>query len=264
MFLFPFTIAISAIVAFHRAHASPVTSHKYVRQRDTPTDYASQKFNGTLPLGYEVDTDLENSDRCDIDFCAGTIDSGNTAYVCGDARLGPVILPSCLPLSTLVGGSTTYGRFGGLCPGEFISMWTNYASAGEVSWFMYPFSDGFANNTAGSPIRGHMTLKPGTQVDRFGSARGNFVASAGSPYSQRALPPANLDFDMNDPTQVPYNYHVYEVEKAVVVIGGPVAPWFGQPGLGMQFLLPKSIEALIKDGVLSEIAVTQQCSAKAG
>lgn len=69
---------------------------------------------------------------------------------------------------------------------------------------------------------------------------------------------------MNDASQVPYNYHIYEVEKVIVVIGGPVAPWFGQPGLGMQFLLPKSIDALVKDGVLSEIVVTQQCAAKAG
>jgi hypothetical protein len=184
--------------------------------------------------------------------------------VCGDARLGPVILPSCLPLSTLVGNLINYSRFGGLCPGEFLSMWTNYAPAGQTGWFLYPFSDGFANDTAGSPIHGHMTLRPGTQVDRFGSAQGNFVASVGSPYSQRALPPANLDFDMDDPSQVPYNYHVYEVEKAVVVIGGPVAPWFGQPGLGMQFLLPKSIEALIRDGVLSETILNQECPARFG
>jgi hypothetical protein len=69
---------------------------------------------------------------------------------------------------------------------------------------------------------------------------------------------------MGDPSQVPYNYHVYEVEKAVVVIGGPVAPWFGQPGLGMQFLLPKSIEALIRDGVLSETILNQECPARFG
>jgi hypothetical protein len=48
------------------------------------------------------------------------------------------------------------------------------------------------------------------------------------------------------------------------VIGGPVAPWFGQPGLGMQFLLPKSIEALVRDGVLSETVVKQECTARVG
>lgn len=205
---------------------------------------------------------MQNTSRCDIDFCAGTINSRNNAYVYGDARLGPVILPSCLSLTALIESSTTYSRFGGLCPGEFLSTWTNYAPTGKVGWFFYSFADGFANNTAGSPIRGRMTLKPGVKVDRFGSVRGNFVAPAGSPYDQRALPPANMDYDSKDASQVPYNYHVYEVEKAVVVVGGPVAPWFGQPGLGMQFQLPKSVGALIEDGVLSEVIVEEKCSVK--
>lgn len=118
-------------------------------------------------------------------------------------------------MSSLLDGSTSYHRFGGLRSGEFLSAWTNYAAAGQMGWFVYPFADGFANNTAGVPVRCRMTLKPGMLVDRFGSITGTFVAPAGSPYDQRALPPANLDFDSKNASHVPYNYHVYEVKMPV-------------------------------------------------
>jgi hypothetical protein len=125
---------------------------------------------------------------------------------------------------------------------------------------MYPFADGFANTTAGVPIRGRITLKSGILLDRFGGATGTFVAPARSPYDQRALPPANLDFDAKNGSQTPFNYHIYEVKKSVVVVGGPVTPWFGQPGFGTRFQLPGPISDLLSDGVLVEIAVEQKCN----
>jgi hypothetical protein len=271
---------IFAAFVLQHVNAAPIVEANAVGRRESiVVDHDYAIGNNTKPAGYEVDVcfrkpvlqlkpyltllqiDLRNTSRCDTNFCAGTIDSGNKAYVCGDARLGPVILPSCLPLTFLI-GSTTYSRFGGLCPGEFLSTWTNYAPPGKAGWFLYPFSDGFANNTAGLPIRGRITLKPGVKVDRFGGVTGNFVAPAGSPYDQRALPPANLDFDAGDASQVPYNYHVYEVEKPLVAVAGPVAPWFGQPGLGTQFQLPASIAELLKNGTLKEVFVEQKCNVR--
>ena len=162
-------------------------------------------------------------------------------------------------MTSLIDSSTNYSRFGGLCPGEFLATWTNYPPPGKSGWFFYPFADGFANNTAGVPIRGRLTLKPGALVDRFGGVQGNFVAPAGSPYDQRALPPANLNWASGYTSQVPYNYHVYKVKKPVVVVGGPVAPWFGQPGFGMQFQLPSTVEKLLGDGVLEEVVVEERC-----
>jgi hypothetical protein len=207
-----------------------------------------------------IQIDVQNRERCDQDFCAGTIDSGDRTYVCGDARLGPTLLPSCLPLTSVIEGTSNYSRFGGLCPGEFLSAWTNYASPGQQGWFFYPYADGFANNTAGKPIHGRLTLKPGMQVDRFGGVQGTFLAPAGTPYNQRALPPANLNPPPGNGTQVPYNYHVYQVNKPVVVIGGPVASWFGQPGFGTQFQLPRTVAALLRDAVLEEIVVEEKCN----
>ena len=62
----------------------------------------------------------------------------------------------------------------------------------------------------------------GMKLDRFGSEYGSFLSPAGAPYSQRALPPSNLDTPTSDPSY-PYNYHVYEVAKPFVVLSGPIA-----------------------------------------
>jgi hypothetical protein len=101
--------------------------------------------------------DLQNTSRCDESFCVGTYDSGSKVYVCGDARLGPVVLPACLPLTSFIDSSTAYAPFGGLCPGKFLSTWTNYAPPDKPAWFIYPFADDFANNTAAISIHGRLT-----------------------------------------------------------------------------------------------------------
>ena len=58
---------------------------------------------------------------------------------------------------------------------------------------------------------GQQRLPVGLLIDRFGSEYGKFLAPADSPYSQRALPPQNLDTPESKPTY-PYNYHVYKVK----------------------------------------------------
>jgi hypothetical protein len=89
-------------------------------------------------------------------------------------------------------------------------------------------------------------------------ARGIYIPTADTPYSQRSLPPYNLDTDPKSP-QFPYNYHIYEVLKTLTVVGGPIAPWFGQPGLGTQFYIGKigNITTLIKDGYLERVDTSE-------
>ncbi len=54
----------------------------------------------------------------------------------------------------------------------------------------------------------------------------------------------------------PYNYHLYRVIEAFEVIAGPIAPWFGQPGQGVQYMLNTSILALIDGGFLERANLT--------
>jgi hypothetical protein len=83
---------------------------------------------------------------------------------------------------------------------------------------------------------------------------GSYISAADAPYSQRALPPSNLDTNPSAP-DFPYNYHIYQVLKPLTVVGGPIAPWFGQPGLGAQFYTGGigNIMALIAAGYLERL-----------
>ena len=128
------------------------------------------------------------------DYCDGTAFNRTLAheFVCGDSRLGPLRLPRRLPLSSVVG---FYDRFGGLCPGEFLAAWFNATSG----WWNYPPQDGFSLSAGGGPIEGNLILAKGTLIDRFGSEFGRFASPAGAPYTQRALPPSNLDTPQGDP-----------------------------------------------------------------
>ncbi|POR36699.1 hypothetical protein TPAR_03110 [Tolypocladium paradoxum] len=203
------------------------------------------------------------SSTCD---CTGTLNGGSasSSYVCRDARLGPAVLPHMLPLGTFV---SNYDRLGGLTPGDFLKKWTD-----DRGNYVYPPQNGFQLDKDGRAINGTMILQPGTLVDRFGSEHvsqsrerlmltcvvaGGFVSAANAPYSQRALPPSNLDTNPSAP-DFPYNYHVYRVLKPLTVVGGPVAPWFGQPGLGAQFYTGGvgNIMALIAGGYLQRESTT--------
>ncbi|KAK7429153.1 hypothetical protein QQZ08_004368 [Neonectria magnoliae] len=185
---------------------------------------------------------MPNGETCD---CSCTRNGGSTAasYVCRDSRLGPKVLPRKLPLGTLI---ADYDRFEGLTPGEFLKQWTD--AKGD---YVYPPQNGFQLDQHGNAINGTMILQTGTFVDRFGSEYGSFVSAAAAPYSQRALPPSNLDTNPSSP-DFPYSYHVYQVIKPLDVVGGPIAPWFGQPGLGAQFYTGEvgNIMALIEKGFL--------------
>ena len=89
-----------------------------------------------------------------------------------------------------------------------------------------------------------VTLSPGTQIDRFGRPTGGFVAPAGTPFGDRALPAASYDVE----------YHVYEVKKPINgVRGGPAEPWFNQPGNGTQYQLPRSVQSHLDAGELVEM-----------
>ncbi|ESZ93173.1 hypothetical protein SBOR_6452 [Sclerotinia borealis F-4128] len=171
-------------------------------------------------------------------------------YLCLDWRLGPKVLPRYLPLSSEL---SSYNRFGGVSPGEFLAKWWNTTSQS----YIYPgtVTNGFSTDINGNPINGTMILPAGTLLDRFGGEKtGTYLSSADTPYSQRSLPPSNLNDNSYYPG-FPYAYHVYRVMQDLEVVGGPIAPWFGQPGLGTQFFTgsDKPVEWLIANKFLERV-----------
>jgi Tuberculosis necrotizing toxin len=159
----------------------------------------------------------------------------STADYAGDPRLGPAQLPT----AGLVGLQLTrYDRFAGLAPRQFLSIyWDPAANNGQGSW-RYPPANGFLLGPNGQPIEQILPLRPGQRIDRYGSEFGSFLAPAGTPYSYRSIPPQSLD---NQAVPAACNYHLYRVIREFRVNGGPIAPAFGQPGKGVQYLLVSSL-----------------------
>ncbi|MFU2164970.1 TNT domain-containing protein, partial [Streptococcus pluranimalium] len=108
-------------------------------------------------------------------------------------------------------------------------------STGAIHW---PDGDGFAS------IPKDMILKPSTRIDRFGSDYGTFTSPEGTPYAQRAVAPGT--------DSRPYS--VFEVLEPLTVKGGEIAPWFDEPGGGMQYMLPDTVDELLDQKILRRIS----------
>ncbi|MEA2703333.1 MAG: hypothetical protein QOD63_1278, partial [Actinomycetota bacterium] len=131
-----------------------------------------------------------------------------------------------------------YDRFAGQTPAQFLATyWDPTANGGQGGW-RYPPANGFLIGPTGQPIELIVPLRPGQRIDRYGSEFGAFLAPAGLPYSRRSIPPQSLD---NTVLPAACNYHLYQVAREFKVDGGPIAPAFGQPGYGYQYLLVSSL-----------------------
>jgi hypothetical protein len=138
--------------------------------------------------------------------------------------MGPDPLPGQPPVSRLLIG---YRRFGTLSETGFIAKYRS------VTGWSYPPADGFLT-VHGHVLRFEQLLRPGQRIDRFGYPGGRYLSPARTLFPQRALPPENLTTPASAPSS---NYHVYCVLTAFDVDAGPIAPWFEQPGLGVQYKL---------------------------
>jgi len=164
-------------------------------------------------------------------------------YFQNDWRLGPRDIVSRGPLGSLLAG---YHRTDGLSPRGFLECYWNYSIQGW--WF--PNNDGFVLDANGVPVKSTGTLQPGQKVDLFGTGTGHFLAPAGTSYAERALPPSNLNTLDN---RFPFGYHLYEVVQPITVEVGPIRPWFGQPGLGLQYRVTQRVSELVAAGALKEL-----------
>lgn len=108
------------------------------------------------------------------------------------------------------------------------------ATSKRISW---PPNRGFEGDSAKA------TLIPGAKVDRYGDVDGSFVSPDGTPFPQRSLPESYASKPLN----------TYEVMRPIDADAGPSAPWFDQPGKGMQFELPGSVRDLLGSGHLRDV-----------
>lgn len=178
-------------------------------------------------------------------------------YFLNDWRLGPQKLPKEPPIGPMLFG---YKRLDAMTPEEFISCFWNPVTSGW--WF--PDNNGFVL-VGDKPLEAAVKLFVGQKVDLFGTGTGGFLAPAGANYTTRALPPSNLDTLNED---FPFGYHLYTVKKSFMVDAGPIRPWFGQPGLGLQYVLnaqyipgapnPLKIPYLLANGYLEELTAAPQ------
>jgi hypothetical protein len=181
----------------------------------------------------------------------GTNSAPSTAYqsyYLGDWRLGPRYLPDTGVLGSMLKG---YQRTDHTSAYWFLGCyWQTDPKTGKSGWW-YPDNNGFVMRD-GKPDEHPVTLHEGQLVDLFGSGLGNFLAPAGTPYAKRAIPPSNLDTYVQD---FPDSYHLYRVVKPFTVEAGPIRPWFGQPGLGLQYLTTPTVADLVRTQYLDEVPV---------
>jgi len=171
------------------------------------------------------------ADSTSVSATASTpLDQCSATYFDSDYRLGP----QQLPLFGLVGWELIgYHRSGDLTNAQLLAQYYSpTANSGSPGW-IYPPDNGYVIAPDGKPIEITQSLTPGTDIDRYGSEYGSFLAPAGLSYTSRSIPPSSLD---SNPA-ASCNYHDYRVEKPFKVDAGPIAPWFGQRGYGWQYQL---------------------------
>ncbi|KAK2590111.1 hypothetical protein QQS21_012209 [Conoideocrella luteorostrata] len=202
------------------------------------------------------------ADRAEEEQCKGTnyTQTATKTFLCGDWRLGPSELIDDGAVSDKEVDQNKamrcilkdYDRLAKLAPGAFISKFTDKNNG----YWVYPSASGFANKTDGQePDTKTITLQKGDYVDRFGGENGYFLAPAGTLYTERSIPPSNLNTQSSSGTKQ-QNFYVYRVLKPFEVLSGPIAPWFGQPGGGVQYYTKSSgnIGELKSQGKLEDVS----------
>lgn len=102
----------------------------------------------------------------------------------------------------------------------------------------YPENAGFAGATE------RTFLQPGQMIDRYGgSGYSRFFSPQGTAYWARSLPPGTAGQPLR----------TFEVVKPFEVRSGTVAPWFNQPGGGVQYMSPVKLETLLNRGIIREV-----------
>jgi RHS repeat-associated protein len=108
------------------------------------------------------------------------------------------------------------------------------APASSALTNFYPKNNGFLGASH------EAFLMPGQQISRYGLETGRFFSPAGTTLPMRALP-AGTNTSL---------FNSYTIMKPFPVQSGTIAPAFGQPGLGIQYMSNVSAEVLLKRGII--------------
>jgi len=102
----------------------------------------------------------------------------------------------------------------------------------------YPGDNGVARATE------RTFLMPGQTIDRYGgSGYSRFFSPQGTPDWARSLPPGTAGQPLR----------TFEVVKPFEVESGTVAPWFNQPGGGLQYRTPVNLDTLLNRGIIKGV-----------
>lgn len=148
------------------------------------------------------------------------------------------------PMPTSGAGADLYPddlrRYGDLDRQQF---YDRYWDPDRGSW-NYPDADAGYPDGFDGPVAPNQ-LGEGDVIDRFGRPGGEYASPAGTPFPDRALPPSSIGA----------GYHQYEVLRPLPegVTEGRIAPWFEQPGGGVQYKFDRSIEWYETNGYLRKI-----------
>lgn len=162
-------------------------------------------------------------------------------YFLGDPRLGPKRLPETGAVGELL---REYHRLDSFRPDPFIDCFWDPAANMNMGGWRFPPNNGFADGFTS------FQMVPGQVIDRFGSNGGRFFSPFGVPFAQRALPPSSLD---TLERRYPFNYHVFKVLKSFEVQAGVAAPWFGQPGGGLQYRSSLTADQLLAQDLVEPL-----------
>ncbi|KAF7593215.1 hypothetical protein BBP40_011845 [Aspergillus hancockii] len=203
----------------------------------------------TFPLAIR-DQQFEASliERCGPTPCEGVPSTNSSDSLCNNKYLGPKIVTAASDpdWSELF---EAYNPLGLLCPKEFLATW---APGGKG--YTYPIEDGALLDSAGVPLTSNYTLPEGFELDRFGTKYGGYLSPKNTPFAWRSIPPSNLNKYSDSPE---YNYWVWRVKKTFSIAGGPISPWFGQPGYGLQFYHEPGLKEL--EGTYIELVDKNNC-----
>ena len=138
-------------------------------------------------------------------------------------------------LLVLAGCANTPGaQTASLPSGARVELSPKWVQEGAFRW---PPQNGFDGAVT------YLVLPAGVLLDRFGSDQGRFFSPKGASFGARALPTVCTDLV----------YSVYRVHTPLPVKIGSAAPWFDEPGGGIQVQTDASAAQLVADGVLLRV-----------